>query len=168
MVTDAAMNVDTARPATTGPIPRCAGFTAIEMLVVASIVAVLASIAMPSFADFTANQRLRMASYDLIADLVFARGEAVKRNNRVTIARVGSNWAGGWAVADRNGNTLRRHPALDVSVIESTGPATVTFDLDGHQVGSTTAIFTFDDATAKATIPVHKVILDPSGRPRAS
>ena len=157
-----------APPRTRGASPRSTGFTAVELLVVIAIVAVLASIAMPSFADFSVNQRLRTAGYDLIADLTFARGEAVKRSNRVTIGRAGTNWAGGWTVTDSNGNTLRQHPALDPSVTESTGPATVTFGLDGHQVGSSTATFTFDDVTSKASIAVRKVILDPSGRPKAS
>ncbi len=97
-----------AAPASAAPAP---GFTAVELLVVIVIVAVLASIAMPSFADFSVNQRLRTATYDLIADLTFARGEAVKRSNRVTIGRVGSSWAGGWSVIDNNGNTLARPPA---------------------------------------------------------
>lgn len=127
----------------------------------------MASIAMPSFAGFTANQRLRTAAYDLMADLIFARGEAVKRNNRVTINRVGSSWAGGWTVLDNQGASLRAHPPLDASVAEITGPPTVTFGLDGHQVGSTTVTITFDDVHSDATIPARRIILDPSGRPRA-
>jgi type IV fimbrial biogenesis protein FimT len=144
------------------------GFTAVEMLVVISIVAALAAIAMPSFFDFTVNQRLRTASYDLIADLSFTRGEAVKRNANVTIARVGSSWAGGWSVTDANGNVLRTHAPLDRTVVESTGPVSVTFALDGHQVGAASATFTFDDQTSKATIQARKIVLDPSGRPRSS
>jgi type IV fimbrial biogenesis protein FimT len=150
-----------------GRHPAARGFTAIEMLIVIVIVCVLASIAMPSVAGFSVNQRLRMAGYDLIADLTFARGEAVKRNGRVTISRVGSSWAGGWTVADSGGNALRSHPALDPSVVETTGPAAVTFGLDGRQVGSTAATFTFDDTNGIATIPARTVVLDPSGRPKS-
>jgi len=143
------------------------GFTAVELGVVVTIVLILGMIAMPSFADFTVNQRLRIAAYDLVADLTFARGEAVKRNNRVTVARAGSSWAGGWTITDANGATLRSHVALDGTVVESTGPASVQFGLDGHLVGTSTATFTFDDSNSKTSIPVHKVVVDPSGRPKS-
>ncbi len=150
------------------PAQRAAGFTAVELMVVVVIVVILASIAMPSFADFTVNQRLRLASYDLVADLTFTRGEAVKRNGSVTIARVGTSWAGGWTITDANGNTLRTHPALDSTVAESSGPASVVFGLDGHLVGTSTSTFTFDDAGGKSTIHPRIVIVDPSGRPRTT
>jgi type IV fimbrial biogenesis protein FimT len=143
------------------------GFTAVELLVVIAIVTLLATIAMPSFAEFTVKQRMRVAVYDLITDITFARGEAVKRNARVTISRVGSSWAGGWTIDDVNGNRLRTHTALNASVTESSGPATVTFGLDGRQVGSTTATFTFDDSGAKASIPIRRVVLDASGKPKS-
>jgi len=151
-----------------GRVVRARGFTATEMLVVVVIIAALASIAMPTFAEFTVKQRMRIAVYDLIADLTFARGEAVKRNANVTVNRVGSSWAGGWTVDDVNGNHLRTHPAINASVTESTGPATITFGLDGHQVGSSTVTITFDDTTAKASIPVRRVVLDASGRPKST
>jgi prepilin-type N-terminal cleavage/methylation domain-containing protein len=162
-----AMAATRAAPASAAPAP---GFTAIELLVVIVIVAVLASIAMPSFADFSVNQRLRTASYDLIADLTFARGEAVKRSNRVTIGPVGSSWAAGWSVTDvTSGTTLRVHPPLDTSVVETTRADPVTFGLDGHQpVGRTAVTITFDDVSSKTTIPARTVILDPSGRPKSS
>jgi type IV fimbrial biogenesis protein FimT len=149
------------------PRRAAGGFTAVELAVVVTIVVILGTIAMPSFADFTVNQRLRIAAYDLVADLTFARGEAVKRNSRVTVTRGGTTWASGWTITDVNGTTLRSHPAFDTTVVESTGPTSLQFGLDGHLVGTTTATFTFDDSESKSSIPVHKVIVDPSGRPRS-
>ena len=52
------------------------GFTMIELIVVVSIIAILGSIAAPSFIATLATQRLRNASFDLVSDLLLARGEA--------------------------------------------------------------------------------------------
>ena len=148
------------------------GFTLVEMIVTLAIVGILAMIAAPSFSAFIANQRVRMASYDLFADLSLARSEAVKRNANVTIARpvgAGSTWAAGWTITDSNGNTLRTHSALSSTIKETTGPASVVFILDGHLNGAT-ATFTFGDAVTppRAEVRTRTITLDPSGRPKTS
>ena len=53
------------------------GFTLVEALIVMSIMAVLLSAALPSMSDFTREQRIRAASFDLVSDLMFARSEAI-------------------------------------------------------------------------------------------
>ena len=55
------------------------GFTAIELLVVVSIIAVLAALAGPSFAQMIESWRVRDATESLRSTLIFARSEAINR-----------------------------------------------------------------------------------------
>ncbi len=97
-----------------GPAPA-SGFTMIELMVVVVVLAVLLTVAVPSFEAVMNANRLAGASNELMASLQTARMEAVKRNARVGIclsanannsapACATSN-ANGWIVfADTNKN----------------------------------------------------------------
>ena len=56
------------------------GFTLIEAMVVMSIMAILAGTSVSSFVWLNQSTQVRGATFDLVADLDFARSEAVKRN----------------------------------------------------------------------------------------
>ncbi|WP_439107208.1 GspH/FimT family pseudopilin [Congregibacter sp.] len=76
------------------------GFTLVELMIVIVIIAILLTVAAPSFRNFVAQQRLRSASMDLRMALTMARSEAVKRNANVTLARIDGDWSNGWVVQD--------------------------------------------------------------------
>lgn len=71
-----------------------AGFTLIELIVTLAIVAILVTLAAPSFRDITINNRIEAASAGLAADLTFARSEAVRRGVPVVVCPTDAAAAG--------------------------------------------------------------------------
>ena len=94
------------------------GYTLLELLVTVAIVAIVASLAVPSFQNMIATQRVRSAANDLVASLNFARSEAVKRNTTVLVTPAGASWAAGWDV-EVGGADLRRHEPVESLTITS-------------------------------------------------
>jgi type IV fimbrial biogenesis protein FimT len=88
------------------------GFTAIELMVVVAIVAVLAALAGPSFKPLIERWRVRQSVEGLRSALYFAQSEAIKRSGNVVLQKLPNNtngcttatgvsdWDCGWIVCD--------------------------------------------------------------------
>ncbi len=69
------------------PFQRNSGFTLIELIVTLTIAAVLMALAVPSMTRFIFGDRLMTQTNELMADLSYARSEAIKRGSPVTICK---------------------------------------------------------------------------------
>ncbi len=102
---------------------RAFGFTLVEIMITVVIASILMGLAAPSFVSFVKNNRLSSQANGLMADLAFARSEAIKRGANITICRASDPfaactgsagpWSTGWIVIDGAGQVLRLHEALD-------------------------------------------------------
>lgn len=145
-----------------------AGFTLIELAVVVAIVAVVSTVAAPSFKVFLDSMNAKSAAMDLVGDLTTARSEALKRNAAVSIVPVDNDWANGWQIL-RGDTPLREHPALR-SGISVTAPAAGVSFLPNGRVSDTelnTGNSTWAIRSSVAGVQPRCVLITPSGAARA-
>lgn len=84
------------------------GFTAVELMVVVAIIAILAALALPSFAHMINKYQTTQMENALVDTIYYARSEAVKWGGNVRITRMPNNatcstgsaaeWDCGWQV----------------------------------------------------------------------
>jgi type IV fimbrial biogenesis protein FimT len=86
------------------------GFTLIELLIGIAIVAVMTAVAVPSYRYITTKNSIASANNALLGDFMFARSEAIKRGQTVSLCAwqtsatvprphaCGTDWAMGWLV----------------------------------------------------------------------
>ncbi len=111
------------------------GFTLIELMVTIAVMAIIASIAMPAMQGIIRANRLSAASTELVTALQLARGEAVRRNARVTVCATNDGLACAatdawtrWIVLGRDNVTGKDDVVRDSAV---TGDIQVSGPVDG-------------------------------------
>lgn len=168
--------------ATRRPLPDSAsGFTLIEVLITIAVLVILLAIAMPQLGRLIHDQRVKGASADLHASLVFARSEAIKRSKFVAVCaknaasndcQGSTNWSLGWLVfIDENGDGAVDNPATDIlakqdaiaNVTFSGTDANVSYQRDGRMRASVAAFVV--SSSVDSSIKARCLNLDLSGRP---
>ena len=137
---------------------RSRGFTLVELLTVIVVLVVLSTIAVPSFNELIASQRVQMAAMDVFTSLLRARSESIKQNTDVTLSPAGT-WTAGWVVAV-GGTNIDTHAATNN--ISISDPGVVTYRSSGQVAGSTKPKFS---VSATQTAAKRCVQVNLSGEP---
>lgn len=86
------------------------GVTLVELIITVSVLALLASFALPGFTGIVQNNAMTASTNELVTSLILARSEALKRQQPVTICwtnsadaatpscNKGDGWESGWIV----------------------------------------------------------------------
>jgi len=136
----------------------------VELMITISIVGILATIALPSFRDFVGTQRVKSASFDLVAALTLTRSEAIKRNTNVVMSQASGGWQNGWTIT-AGGQLLRKQDAYSsLSITDSEGISSVTFRKDGRLASEDTD-FTVNASPASSSISPRCISISLSGQP---
>lgn len=154
------------------------GFTLIELLVTLSIAAILLTVAVPNFITFVQNNRLATQANDLVTMLNYARSEAVKRNQTITVcsSTTGNSCAGsttwdsgllvfsdtdGDGVVDAGEDILQVRQAMEGSNTLRAGRTRVTYRSNGFSPGFND---TFRLCDTRGTASARAIVVSMQGR----
>jgi type IV fimbrial biogenesis protein FimT len=139
---------------------RSAGFTLFELIIVIGIAGILAAMGVSSFKYVTTANRISTEINGLLGDLQYARSEAQKQGQYVTVcpANAGgtacvatNNWSSGWIVFVDLSNNRAFNSATDGAILRTQIPLTdnllgsvgtlqfVTFNREGFANSGTAA-----------------------------
>lgn len=127
----------------------------IELFVTLAIMAILATLATPSFVGLIINNRITTQTNELIGSLQLARSEAVRRAQGVTLRSSDNNhnYAQGWTVftdADLDGDSPGTVTATDGTVLreQNTTAGNVTVRRVTRTVSGGVSTYAEDTSTA--------------------
>lgn len=158
---------------------RNAGFTLVEMIVAVAVFAIVATVALPAIDNFMANGRMSNSVNQLVAELVYAKSEAVKRSATVTLCASGdqATCSGGWGDGslafldvDADGvveaadgdEILRRSQGSDPGLTLTATRRAVTFNPRGTTFQTMSVTF----CSSNASVDGRAIILNQVGRHR--
>jgi type IV fimbrial biogenesis protein FimT len=154
-------------------LPADSGFTLIELLTVSAVIAILLAIGVPSFRYVTTANRASAEINGLLGDMQFARAEAIREGQWVTICAssdgltcaggAGNNWNIGWIVFSDPPDTGVFNSATD-SYLKQQKPFSSTDTLQSdHNVNTVT--FSREGFAMSLPLPVTFTLHDVNSTP---
>lgn len=166
---------------------RAQGFSLIESVVVVAVLAILAGIALPSFAALIRENRVVAVTNDLLGAIHLARSEAIKQGRRITICTSADlddcesdiGWHRGWIMfEDRDEDGVRGDGERILSVGQAQNGAV---SITGNEPVRNYVSYVPSGATRKlngallmGTITLcsdgvaRQIVINASGRPRSA
>lgn len=144
------------------------GFTLIELLVVLAVLAIAAAFAVPAFQQLVESNRLATESNRLFSAMNFARSEAVRVGDDVSLTAKTGGFDVGWCVhlggTCSGTDILRQFDAG--SQLDYTGSATtLTFNARGERAGAAFQISIEPEGCVTNAVDKRRVVsISPSGR----
>ncbi len=150
------------------------GFTLIELMVTLAVTVVVMAVAVPSMADFSANNQVASTKSGFATAVALARSEATRRGRTVFLQALGTGasgneFANGWEiVVDDDGNgatdaneTRVRRAASTLEKVKLGGTASMAFRASGALVGNTALVYTV--CRKSGSTAGYSITITPSG-----
>lgn len=120
------------------------GFSLLELFITLLILAVITLLAIPALSEIMMRATLASQARELLAGVVMARSEAVKRNQVVilcassnAISCTDDSWAKGWIVLAQNNQVVYQHKPLPDGFLINSPLMRVTFNASGLGASAT-------------------------------
>ena len=117
------------------------GVTLIELMIAIGVLAIIATMAVPSMQKIIDNNRVTSQANAILSAITLARSEAVKRGVNMSFVAVGADYTNGWCVrletAADCSNAVKAGETSDGIIFG--GPTTITFDARGQKASGGSA-----------------------------
>lgn len=147
------------------------GFSLIEIMVALAIMAIILSIAVPSYNEMKLSMGLRANANNLIVSIQLARSEAIKSNATVRLCASNNGtscagtWSDGWVVLNAANAVIQRQQAITTgyTLTEANGLTTLNFRPTG--IGATQASLTLCRKTPSVGTQERVIAVSVTGKP---
>ncbi|MFC3530955.1 GspH/FimT family pseudopilin [Vogesella facilis] len=133
------------------------GFTLLELVIAFLLLAVFTAMAVPSFQAFVARNKVKSASEQLQSALFYARSEAVKRSQTVTLSCNGGGCQQGWVVATTASPTIQLavQDAFNDSYLAISGSTTASINRNGRAAAAVSFNVTRTDQGTQRCVKLY-------------